>query len=120
MAPDTRYDGGMVRFEGLDAKRLAKLIAKGFADPAGRQNDSPTAARFLEFMKREPRARAHGYVVSPRRADCRVSVEGLTLTFQSTDTPEERKAIARAFDEFCHGADELGAEDDGSLRSWWD
>ena len=69
--------------------------------------------QFIDFMKKQPDVTAHGYAVSPKRDDYRVTIEGLWV-------PEEfvTPAIKAAFVEFCKDADEL--ESDGELNSWWD
>ncbi len=114
-----RYDGGIARYEGLNAERLGQLVAEGFADPEECQNDAPSIGKFLAFMRREPRALAHGYVVSPQRSDCRVSVEGLRLSFTENDDGKERARLTRAFTNMCAGADEFRVDSD-TLYAWWD
>lgn len=116
LSPGTRYDGGIKSFEGLDVERLERLLAEGLATPDGKQNEAPTIAEFLEFMRSEPRTRAHGYVVSPRRADCRVSIEGLEIKLKPG---EEAKDLRHRFVVFCRTADELCDTGD-KLYSWWD
>lgn len=69
--------GGIRRFQALPLSILQELVRAGFADPAEQQNDAPTIGRILDFMKKHPGVRAHGYAVSPEREDYRVSLEGI-------------------------------------------
>jgi hypothetical protein len=113
-----RYAGGVKSFAGLPAQALAQLIDEGFVAPHERQNHSPTAAEFLRFLVRWPQARAHGYAVSRRRPDYRVSIEGLECDLRTV--PEGAITKLRGeFELLCRGADEY--QDDGArLFAWWD
>lgn len=105
--------GGIARFSNLESGMLLKLFEEGFIDPNDKQNAAPTVRAFLEFMKQNPKVLAHGYAVSPKRDDYRVTIEGLTVP-ASDVTPQ----LEKRFIEFCKGTDELTLK--GGLRSWWD
>lgn len=113
-----RYAGGIKPFSGLDASGLERLIAEAFIDPAARQNHSPTAAEFLRFMRRWPQTTAHGYAVSRRREDYRVSIEGIECRLAAVPACDADRLRAE-FELFCRGADEYHATDD-TLFAWWD
>lgn len=89
------YRGGVAHFEGLTVESLTKLVEMDFADPDEQQNSAPTIAEILDFMLRNPRFTAHGYVVDPRRADVRVSLEGVALNEKPTD--KERDDFVSTF-----------------------
>jgi len=92
---------------------LEILFAERFIYPESRQNASPTAQMFLEFMRKYPSATAHGYAIGPDRWDYRVTLEGLFVSAQAV-TPELREAFLA----LCKDADELRT--DGDLSAWWD
>lgn len=77
ISPGAKYGGGIEYFKNLDAATLSQMVEQGFADPESAQNCSPTVAEFLEFMEAHPDFKAHGYAVSLKRDDYRVSIEGL-------------------------------------------
>ena len=68
---------GVKRFRGLGGSALRELVARNFADPEESQNGSATLGDFLKFLEKHPQVTAHGYAVSPKREDYRVSLEGL-------------------------------------------
>jgi hypothetical protein len=73
---------------------------------------------FLRFLQRWPAATAHGYAVSRRREDYRVSIEGLACDLSRL--PEAERERARwEFRVFCQSADDLH-DDEERLFSWWD
>lgn len=99
------YRGGVASFTGLTIDKLAKLVDLGLADPEDAQNYSPTLGEILRFMQAHPRFTAHGYVVEPRRADVRLTLEGVTL--DATPTDAERTAFVAMFrhaDDFEFGS----------------
>lgn len=69
--------GGHKPFKKLTVEKLEELIEGNFIDIAGKQNNSPTAQQFLEFMKQHSGTTAHGYAISPLRDDYRVTIEGV-------------------------------------------
>jgi len=105
--------GGIVSFDNLDVETFKKLLDEDFVDPNRRQNYSPTAYEFYEFMVKYPQLKAIGYAVSPKRSDYRISIEGLIC---SDDISDELKI---EFKEFCEEADELMVKTT-RLRAWWD
>ena len=68
--------GGTMHFERCPLAVLQKLLANGTLDPDDAQNEAPSSRQFMAFMALHPKLLAHGYVVSPSRDDCRVSIEG--------------------------------------------
>lgn len=69
--------GGHKSFEKLTVEQLEELVEGNFINLEGKQNESPTAQQFLEFMKMFPGTTAHGYAISPHRDDYRVTIEGV-------------------------------------------
>ena len=108
-----RYAGGIARFENMSCEVLEKLLELEFADPKETQNNSPTIKQFLTFMQKYPKFKAIGYVVSPDRDDCRVTIEGLKAN--ENLTAEEIAAFAIKF----HNADEFDVTLT-SARCWYD
>jgi hypothetical protein len=105
----------VVRFAQLSLPELEQLVDKKYIELHENQNNSPTTAEFLAFMRQFPATTAHGYVVSPERIDERVTLEGLEV--KATDvTP----VLLRAFVSLCNGADEFYCDDNGDLYAWWD
>jgi len=110
---DEEGRGGIERFEGLTFKELKLLLQLNFLDPEDRQNNSPPIWKFMEFMEQHPGTTAHGHVVSPTRADYRISIEGLEYKGQcSTEMQLE-------FIKLFRGADSCDT-DDTSLYCWYD
>jgi hypothetical protein len=107
------YFGGCEHYSGLTLEQLDKLIDNRFIDLSDRQNDSPTAQEFYEFIKDHPEVKAHGYVISKDRNDYRVSIEG--LEFDGVVS----KTTMSDFVKLCRHADEFTCEQN-KLRSWWD
>ena len=101
------------RFYGLSVDVLEILIAEGFIDLDENQNNSPTTEEFLEFMKKYPGVKAHGYVIGCDREDCRTTLEGLSFMGEVTFP------MLVDFTEMCRFADEFVIGEDG-LYSWWD
>jgi hypothetical protein len=113
-----RYSGGIKHFTGLDAARLQQLVDERFLDPQARQNRSPTAEQFLRFLRRWPWVTAHGYAVSRRREDYRVSLEGLACALDGVP-PERREQLREEFRQLCGEADEY-LDEGNRLWAWWD
>lgn len=103
----------VVDLDAISLETLEAMVQEGFIDPQERQNFSPTAMEFLEFMRKHPRVVAHGYAVSPYRDDYRVTIEGLLVL------PEDYHSdLHNDFEQFCREADELRLG--RCLYSWWD
>ena len=108
-------DGGMVRsFSGLNLSKLNKLIYLGYADPDEAQNCAPTIGEFKEFMADYPKYTAHGYTVSPKRNDFRVSIEGI-----EKDTGYETAEELEDFISMFRHADEFNVSKTG-MYCWYD
>ena len=113
--PGNGYD--IARFNGLKHEQIQLLLDENFADPDETQNDSPSIQEFLEFLKANPSFRAHGYIVTPRRNDCRVTLEGVELAKGADPSTEE----IQAFIDLCHGSDEFTCDLKGKqFYGWWD
>lgn len=110
---DEDTHGGISGFDSIDRELLEELLKRKFINPDFRQNQSPTIAQFLDFMRRHSAVRAFGYAVSPFRDDYRVAIEGLFVAPDDV-TPKIRAEFAV----FCSNADEL--ETGMTLNSWWD
>ena len=108
-----KYPGGIRYFKGLTSNGIANLLAFGVIDLEEQQNYSPTVEKILEFLKKHPGFTAHGYAVSPQRADYRVSIEGVEL-----EGPYELGDLQDFFTLFRY-ADEVTVEDE-YLYCWFD
>jgi hypothetical protein len=73
----TTVKGSCPRFEGVGLDKLKELVDKDFVDLEDAQNCAPTYGEIVEFIKQYPEITAHGYIVSPNRADYRVTLEGV-------------------------------------------
>lgn len=82
------YNGGIRHFKGLTVDQIHQLYQKKLICPWGRQNNSPTAQEIWEFMEKYEGYTAIGYAVSPQRADCRVTIEGVVKTSPIVDPNE--------------------------------
>jgi len=72
--------GGTQNFKWLSLEKLNKLIKNNFVNLEERQNpEAPTIREFWELLKKYPNEPVilHGYIVSPKRDDYRISIEGL-------------------------------------------
>lgn len=109
--------GGVLGFHGLTVEVMQQLIDENFLSPTSYQNDSPTAGSFLEFMKKYPFVKAHGYAVDIDRRDYRITIEGL-----EADLPEDKddkiEFIIAFVDNFHHADDFTLTED--NVHAWWD
>ena len=106
------YLGGCKHFGRLSLETLKELIKLEFADPEETQNCSPAIAEFVEFMENHPGYYAHGYVVSDKRSDYRVTVEGI-----AKDGPCDDQDELEAYVAFARFADEF---DMNPPYCWWD
>ena len=70
-------DDDCANFDGLSPAVLKDLLDLKFADPKEhKQENAPTTREFLKFMLAHPGFTAHGYVISIKRSDYRVTIEG--------------------------------------------
>lgn len=109
-----KYLGGIARFENLSNENFNLLAIEGFVDPGEAQSDiSPCAGEFKNFMNKYPGVTAHGYIVSPERSDCRLTIEGLDYK-----GPVSSQMMAD-FTEMCRYADEFYCDTNG-FYCWYD
>lgn len=96
-------EGGIASFRDLGgpvATRLLEVLPEGFL-ATERQNDGPTIGAVLRAVAANPdEVVAHGYLVSPRRCDERLTVEGVLLR-----SPRDLR-VFRTHDDGCE-CDEL-------------
>lgn len=90
------YMGGVRHFKNLSLSKLEQLIECDFIDLDERQNCAPCVKEIYEFMKKYPDYTAHGYTVSIRRNDYRVSLEGVSKE-SGADSVEELEDFMRLF-----------------------
>jgi len=105
--------GGIHHFDNLTVDDLKLLVEEGFADPEDCQNSAPNIAEMIEYAEGHEGFTFDGYVVSPKRDDYRVSIEGLTYEGETT------KQDVIDFANFASYADER-TMNDTVLSAWWD
>lgn len=108
--PAEIYD--IKRFENLSLTKLKKLIAGNFLELTDAQNAAPSIGEIYAFMKKYPKYKAHGYVVSINRSDYRVSLEGVEKG-TTADSLKEMKDFAELFKD----ADDFNA---AKMYCWFD
>ena len=74
---EKKYYGGIRHFDAISYADCQELCKLDVLNPDGRQNCAPPAKEIMEFLRLHPNFRAHGYAVSPKRDDYRVSLEGV-------------------------------------------
>lgn len=107
------YIGGIKRFENLSLGTLKKLVSLNFISLDDRHNCCPKVINIINFMEKYPDYTALGYAVSAKRADYRVSLEGVSKN-SFADTIKE-------FDDFLYlfrDADEINT--DTKMFCWFD
>lgn len=113
--------GGILRFEGLPLKTLNWLIEHGHADPKDCQNNAPSLGDIRDFMERNKTKAwitVHGYAVSPKRGDYRVTIEGARIMHATREAFQAFVDMFRTADEF---EIDFGSSDfEGSGRCWYD
>ena len=109
------------RFYGLSADKLKELVSIGVVGLADHFNASPTVGEMLERTQHSV-VTFEGYIVGPPRHDCRVTVDGFSVT-----TAHRTEAdIAYAWWQGSkHEPDEttlIEAQSHNrfSVRLWWD
>ena len=110
---DDCYVGGIRRFEGVSYDDCQELYRLCVLDPTDRQNSAPCVKDIVEFLRAHPNFRAHGYAVSPKREDYRVSFEGVSCNKNYT-----LEDVWDFFDLFTY-PDELRIDKDG-IYCWFD
>jgi hypothetical protein len=103
--------GSLTYFNGASLKTLRTLNAEGFLDLEEAQNESPTVGEMMQFMRGVPSAKAHGYIVANDRNDRRISLEGLEL---DEDASETERA------EFHNWIEETHPDEHTDRYAWWD
>jgi hypothetical protein len=107
----TKGGGGVVHFDAMTYEQAQHCLDKGWMDPEYTQNDSPTNAEMVEFVKKNPAFVLHGYVVSTKRDDVRISIEGVRAAKKTT--AKQRGAFVDMF----RCADEFQLD---PPRAWYD
>ena len=107
------YRGGWRRFENLSLDTLKQLVDQNYIDLDERQNNSPSVREIMEFMEKYPDYTAHGYVISAKRPDYRVSLEGVEKRAPAA-SKEEKEEFKRLF----KYADECNMTD--CMYCWFD
>jgi hypothetical protein len=92
------------------AEKLSKM---GFIDPMDSQDNSPTNEEMMEFVKKHPNFWFHGYLVTEKRDDTRISFEGIGCGDNYSDKD------FKDFIEMFRHADEFVVERD-KLWAWYD
>lgn len=84
------YEGGIRRFAGLTAAGISELLKGGFINPREKLNGAPDVVKIHMFMEKYPAYTAHGYAVSLKRSDYRISLSGVAKN-RTADSVEEKK-----------------------------
>jgi len=113
---NVEYPGGCCRFDNLTLKNLEKLIANRYIALGDRHNNAPAVEVFVNFMLDYPGYVATGYAITNKRADYRVSLDGLEKQVEGYDT----KAELDRFYELFSNADELVMGTEHKMRCWFD
>jgi len=119
---DKDYLGGVVRFDEITIPTAQRLIELGYLEPTERQNESPTAETMIEWGKKWndkyglPIVFVHGYVVSHKREDCRITLEGIRCFWLGL--PNLREMIDDFINQF-RNADEFSYDEEHGF-CWWD
>lgn len=113
--PNNYYLGGIQRFDSLDIATARKLMEAGFLNPDDSQNGAPTSKEIISFCSGDDEDiwRLEGYVVSPTRDDCRISIDGV----HSVGIPTEARKIE--FVRMFRWADEFDIDEYG-CSCWYD
>ena len=74
--PDS-YIGGVRHFEGLTCDKLSDLLSQNFINPLEKKKNAPDVVQIHQFIERYPDYTAHGFAISNRRYDYRVTLEGI-------------------------------------------
>ena len=110
---ESKYAGGIRHFSELYGDDLQELFRLGVIDPRDAQNCCPNVTKIAAFLKDHKNFSAHGYAVSKKRDDYRVSLEGVACgPGYSMQDVWDFFRLFKAPDEFR--VDELG------MRCWYD
>ena len=72
--------GGICQFQNMSVETAKQLLNCGFLSPEEKHNElEPSVRELVDFIERHDPANwvLHGYSVSPKRPDVRVSIEGI-------------------------------------------
>lgn len=81
---EREYFGGCKRIRSLKLNTLKELISENFANPNDKQNFAPCIQEMLDFVEKYPKCTFHGYAISVRRDDYRISLEGIECKDKKT------------------------------------
>lgn len=73
--------GGLTHFEKATIPQLRELLENGYVDLDGNHNSSPSVREILDMANRigYQNLTLNGYIVSAKRGDCRISIDGITV-----------------------------------------
>jgi len=117
--PKTKWSGGLRHISNVPLSVLEKLVKKDFLNLKEQQNYSPSTKEFMQFMKKWKKhdIRAHGYEISAKRVDTRITLEGLmTPNFKRIDDLKFQKDWKK----FNKTGGDAPADELSDTRSWWD
>lgn len=104
-------------FYDLSLHRFIKALEKGYFDPRGTQNGSPTTLQFLDFALQNQTLGEFtfdGYLIYPPRKDYRATIEAVEVNTTNEELQEK-------FKEFAKTAGEIKIkEKKGYCYAWWD
>ena len=110
--PDAYRYGGIRYFSRLDVSTLKRLIDANYIELDECQNYSPTTEDFCNFMETHPEFTDHGYAISDKRDDYRITIEGIESDEKCKDPETVEEFIA-----LCRFADEFNLN---TPYAWWD
>ena len=109
--------GGICQFQNMSVVTAKQLLNCGFLSPEEKHNElEPSVREILNFIERHNPENwtLHGYAVSPKRQDVRVSIEGIRSIRPLSD--EE----LTDFLSFFYTAADLIAEEGAPVSCWYD
>lgn len=114
--PPADESGDISYFRHMSVETARQLITEGFLDPEERHGRAPCVADMLSFCEGDAGAQwyVHGFVVSSKRADSRVALEGI-----GSDAPLGSTQRAR-FSQAFQDADILVTEENEGCYCWYD
>lgn len=101
-------------FTHLSLLQLQQLIDLDFIELTECQNNSPTTQEIFNFMAKYPQYTAHGYVVTIKRPDYRITLEGVEK-FRGLSSTQEATDFYKLFS----NADALEVTDN-NIYCWYD
>lgn len=109
--------GNLTRVESVAFDVILKLIKSLDLKLDERQNNSPSTEEFIEWVNENEAyddISFEIYVVDNSREDSRITIEAIVLGDESSN------AVAEAFINSFHHADEFNFSFNGFSRAWWD